>query len=146
MLASDVVRVAGGVALLGAGAWSDLVSRTARRFLWHLMGVLGLVLVAWDVASGSRAWHDAAPFLAFALAGGLLVALVMRFARAGGADWRACLALAVLFPFQLGRGPPVWVAVVALAAVGALAWGVFRPARGVPFLVPLFVALLVRVV
>ena len=140
----DVLRGLSGVALVGWGAWVDWRTRSAPRWLWGALGALGTLLWVLEVALGERASWDAGPWVLLAVFGAVGLGFVARWARVAGADWRALVAIALLFPFQMGGGPPVWVVVVVFALLGAAVWAGFHPPRGVPFLVVLWGALLLR--
>lgn len=137
---TDYARVLVGLALLARGAWTDARERRAERWLWQAMTLAGAVLAVVDVVRGRP---DAGAYVLIGGLGGLAWTLIGRRFMAGG-DWRALAGVAVLFPFQLGLGPPVWMTVTVMAGALAGAWALFRPRGGVPFLVPLFVALALR--
>lgn len=113
----DLLRLV-AVPALGWAAWRDhRTRRVPSRLWWPLMG-LGLVLLAWG---GWTAFHEPPPSGALFLvrAGfsvGLLVPLALvfyRFNLVGGADAKAFIALALLFPTY----PTYPVAGVVLPAV-----------------------------
>jgi len=106
----DVVRLAVGIGVLTFASYTDWRWRRAPNLLWWLAGGVGALLLLVGVLTGAvepgRQW----PLLVAAL---LFAAMAFGFywlgLLAGGADAKALMALALLFPLPLHLGLfPLW--------------------------------------
>jgi len=92
----EALRVLFGVAMLGYASWSDLRTREVSDLTWIVFGGLGLVLDAYEAASGA--------LTPLALAVPVLFSTALSFALGylglfGGADFKAFVVLAILQPY-----------------------------------------------
>ncbi len=117
----DLVRLL-AVPLLGWAALRDVRTRRVPNWVWYVLGGLGLVLLVADL---SNRFPFAAPYarlelIRVAVSVGLVVPLSYGFWRIGGfggADAKALMALAVLFPTYPAYYPPATVLGVDLPPV-----------------------------
>lgn len=130
----DLLRLV-AVAALGWAAWQDHRTRRVPSWLWWPLVGLGFVLLAWEgLAAAGRPPPAGRLFLVRAgVSVGVLVPLAVGFHRlhlVGGADAKAFVALAVLFPtyptYQVGAAvlpavrPPLGVFSLTVLTNGAL--------------------------
>jgi preflagellin peptidase FlaK len=117
----DLARLL-AVPLLGWAALRDVRTRRVPNWVWYVLGGLGLVLLVADLANRAP---FAAPYarlelIRVAVSVGLVVPLSYGFWRIGGfggADAKALMALAVLFPTYPAYYPPATVLGVDLPPV-----------------------------
>ncbi|PSQ16108.1 peptidase A24 [Halobacteriales archaeon QS_8_69_26] len=128
----DLLRLV-AVPVLGWAAYRDVRTRRVPNRTWLPLGALGLALLAWD-AWGALAGGGVA-FQVFALRAGIALGFLVPFAYLfwafggfGGADAKAIMVLAVLFPtypeYLLGAPIPDMTGVGTLPVVGTTV-GVF---------------------
>jgi len=137
--APDLLRLV-AVPALGWAAWRDVKTRRVPNAVWYPLVVLGLFLLVWDGAQylgatpgGLGGSPGGALFaLRVALSIGLVVPLAMGFwiiGAFGGADAKALMMLAVLFPTYPYYG--VVLSSIPLDALpSALALPLFEPVAG----------------
>jgi len=106
----DLARLL-AVPLLGWAALRDIRTRRVPNWVWYVLGGLGAVLLAVDLAGLLPVESAVArlELLRIALSLGLVVPLAYGFWRLGGfggADAKALMALAVLFPTYPSYYPP----------------------------------------
>jgi preflagellin peptidase FlaK len=101
----DLLRLV-AVPALGWAAWRDLQVRRVPNRLWYPLYALGAVLLAWEAwtlfgASGPAGYRQRLFLVEAAVSLGIVAPaayLIWRVGGFGGADAKALIALAVLFP------------------------------------------------
>ena len=117
----DLLRVSVSIVILGYACLTDWRQRRAPNQLWYIMGAAGLVF---DLYAFWRSGFDT--YFAVWLAAGvafiyLLVYLIFRLGGFGGADAKALIALAIMFPVH----PMIALAGAAFPAAGDIMSPVF---------------------
>ncbi|MFB6163059.1 MAG: A24 family peptidase C-terminal domain-containing protein [Halococcoides sp.] len=133
--APDLLRLV-AVPVLGWAAWKDIRTRRVPNAVWYPLLALGIVVLVWDATTylGATPTPGAALFVVrVVLSIGLVVPLAMGFwllGAFGGADAKALMTLAVLFPTYpyYGIVVPSMSAFDALPA--ALSLPLFTPMAG----------------
>ncbi len=90
------------IPLLAIASYTDLKTRTASNKLWLIMGIAGVILLFFSP-------FDLLYFLLIVMIVGILLAMFSTLP-VGGADIKALITLAILFPYPLGNGflPPLY--------------------------------------
>lgn len=137
----NIMRFAFGFILLGIGAYTDYKTRTAPNDLWILMGSYGVMFSMMEIQ-----WLYMLPNLIMIL----LMLVLYRLKKMGGADVKAMMGIAILTPFLL-MDTLLWSMIVLLISIILLylinhkkysLWqlGTQYP---YPFLVPLWIGFIV---
>lgn len=96
----DLLRLL-SVPILAIAAWRDVRTRRVPNAFWYPLVVIGAVLLAWEWVTFGPGFQRARLIQATILSIGIVVPLsyvFWRFGAFGGADAKALMALAVLFP------------------------------------------------
>ena len=145
----DLLRLV-AVPVLAWAAWRDVEVRRVPNVTWYPLAVLGVVLVAWEALSPRTATQ--LYLLRVGVSAGFLVPLTYLFWRLGGfggADAKALMALALLFPvfpaYSLAELPVVsalpWPVVpVVSTQLGVFSWTVLTNTVLVGVLYPVALA------
>lgn len=127
----DLLRLI-AVPALGWAAWRDVRTRRVTNRLWPPLVVLGLVLLVWDASQLLGTVQGPLFAIQVVLSLGLIVPLAVGFwmlGAFGGADAKALMTLAVLFPSYPAYA--VWSgAIPGLGAGEALTLPLYQPVAG----------------
>jgi preflagellin peptidase FlaK len=96
----DLLRLL-AVPILAVAAWRDVRTRRVPNEFWYALTALGVVLLAWEwvsLGSGFRRSHLVRTTLLSVAVVVPLAYAFWRFGAFGGADAKALMALAILFP------------------------------------------------
>lgn len=102
------------IVILSIASYTDLKTRTAPNILWLIMGILGFILLFFSP-------FDLLYIILVIIILVMLLAMFYCIESVGGADIKAMMALAILFPYPLPGGfvPPVYF-IVSYASVATM--------------------------
>jgi len=90
----SVFRVIIGFAFMGYASYSDIKTREIYDFVWYAMGIIGIIFIAIEIIFG---YFLPLNFI-FSLFFGIMLGMLLHKFNFGGADVKAIIALAILFP------------------------------------------------
>ena len=147
------------LAIFGYAAWSDLRLRSCPNGVWVVLLAVGIIALAIDATVTSSGTVFASAAVIFIAISALSISAFGQ-GWIGGADAKAAMSIPILYPkppglrpeetlsAALGQGVEIIVWLWIVTAVLGLAWPVTRrlnigaESDGIPFLVPLFGAIL----
>lgn len=95
----DIIRLITGVAILGYASYTDIKTRRASNYLWVIMAVVGIALLAIQYFTTDFENQNIVYLIFIPIMIGMMYVFFQLRLLFGGADAKALMALAILVPF-----------------------------------------------